>query len=132
MVPVYDIEKSNHVFSHIMKSAITLSVEELCSIAPNVRNQMKMAVTLKRTMQATVQDTDDIDDTLPEFALSALPPNTDDPVTKATSVDPVETYFKSLAPEDNCTILTITHGGQQKRGGSHCQQYTYQDPPHTI
>ncbi|KAG6874817.1 hypothetical protein C0992_006437, partial [Termitomyces sp. T32_za158] len=54
--PVYDIEKSNHVFSRIMKSAVTLSVEELCSIAPDVRNQMKTAVTPKRTMQATVDD----------------------------------------------------------------------------
>ncbi|KAG6893300.1 hypothetical protein C0992_010558, partial [Termitomyces sp. T32_za158] len=41
--PVYNIEKSNHVFSCIMKSAVTLSVEELCSIAPDVRNQMKTA-----------------------------------------------------------------------------------------
>ncbi|KAG6871254.1 hypothetical protein C0992_011404 [Termitomyces sp. T32_za158] len=70
--PVYDIEKSNHVFSRIMKSAVTLSVEELCSIAPDVRNQMKTAVTPKRTMQATVQDADDIDDALPGFALTAL------------------------------------------------------------
>ncbi|KAG6875508.1 hypothetical protein C0992_003552 [Termitomyces sp. T32_za158] len=37
-VPVYDIEKSNHVFSCIMKSAITLLVEELCSITPDVHN----------------------------------------------------------------------------------------------
>ncbi|KAG6881160.1 hypothetical protein C0992_001664, partial [Termitomyces sp. T32_za158] len=98
--PVYDIEKSNHVFSRIMKSAVTLSVEELCSIAPDVRNQMKTAVTPKHTMQATVQDADDINDALPGFALTALPPDTEEAVAKATSVDPVETYFKSLAPKD--------------------------------
>ncbi|KAG6887608.1 hypothetical protein C0992_011564 [Termitomyces sp. T32_za158] len=66
--PVYDIEKSNHVFSRIMKSAVTLSVEELCSIAPDICNQMKTAVTSKRTMQATIQDADDIDNALPGFA----------------------------------------------------------------
>ncbi|KAG6878369.1 hypothetical protein C0992_008225 [Termitomyces sp. T32_za158] len=114
-VPVYDIEKSNHVFSCIMKSAITLSVEELCSIAPNVHNQMKMAVTPKRTMQATVQDTDNIDNTLPGFTLSALPPNAKDSVAKATSVDPVETYFKLLAPDDKHAILTITQDSQAIR-----------------
>ncbi|KAG6895901.1 hypothetical protein C0992_011710 [Termitomyces sp. T32_za158] len=110
--PVYDIEKSNHVFSRIMKSAITLLVEELCSIAPNVCNQMKTAVTPKRTMQATVQDADDIDNALPGFALTALPPNAEEAVAKATSVDPVETYFKSLAPEDEHTILTVAQDSQ--------------------
>ncbi|KAG6893977.1 hypothetical protein C0992_007984 [Termitomyces sp. T32_za158] len=70
--PVYDIEKSNHVFFRIMKSAVTLSVEELCGIAPDVCNQMEMVVTPKRTMQATIQDVDDIDDALPGFALTTL------------------------------------------------------------
>ncbi|KAG6879173.1 hypothetical protein C0992_004638 [Termitomyces sp. T32_za158] len=115
MAPVYNIEKSNQVFSRIMKSAITLLVEELCSIAPNVRNQMKMAVTPKRTMQAAVQDTNNIDNALPGFALFALPPNADNLVAKATSVDPVKTYFKLLAPEDDCTILTIAQDSQAIR-----------------
>ncbi|KAG6892067.1 hypothetical protein C0992_002032, partial [Termitomyces sp. T32_za158] len=95
-----------------MKSAITLSVEELCSIAPDVRNQMKTAVTPKRTMQATVQDVDDIDDALPGFALTALPPDAEEAVAKATSVDPVETYFKLLAPEDERAILTVAQDSQ--------------------
>ncbi|KAG6894671.1 hypothetical protein C0992_005175 [Termitomyces sp. T32_za158] len=82
-----------------MKSAVILLVEELCSIALDVRNQMKTAVTLKRTMQATVQDADNINDVLPGFALTALSPDMEESVAKATSVDPVETYFKSLAPE---------------------------------
>ncbi|KAG6871202.1 hypothetical protein C0992_011525 [Termitomyces sp. T32_za158] len=110
--PVYDIEKSNHVFSCIMKSAITLLVEELCSIAPDVRNQMKTVVTPKRTMQATVQDADDIDDALPGFALTALPPDAEEAVAKATSVDLVETYFMLLAPEDKRAILTIAQDSQ--------------------
>ncbi|KAG6881746.1 hypothetical protein C0992_000293 [Termitomyces sp. T32_za158] len=98
-----------------MKSAVTLSVEELCSIAPDVRNQMKTAVTPKRTMQATVQDADDIDDALPGFALTALPPDAEEAVAKATSVDPVETYFKSLAPEDERAILTVAQDSQAIR-----------------
>ncbi|KAG6870410.1 hypothetical protein C0992_000141, partial [Termitomyces sp. T32_za158] len=98
-----------------MKSAITLSVEELCSIAPNIHNQMKMAVTLKCTMQATVQDADNIDDALPGFALTALPPNAEEAVAKATSVDLVETYFKLLAPEDERAILTMAQDSQAIR-----------------
>ncbi|KAG6893326.1 hypothetical protein C0992_010458, partial [Termitomyces sp. T32_za158] len=99
----------------IMKSAITLSVEELCSIAPNVHNQIKTVVTPKCTMQATIQDADDIDDALPGFALTALPPDVEEAVAKATSVDPVETYFKSLAPEDKRAILTIAQDSQAIR-----------------
>ncbi|KAG6891890.1 hypothetical protein C0992_003049, partial [Termitomyces sp. T32_za158] len=98
-----------------MKSAVTLSVEELCSIAPDVRNQMKTVVTLKRTMQATVQDADDIDDALPGFALTTLPPNAEEAVAKATLVDLVETYFKSLAPEDKRAILTVAQDSQAIR-----------------
>ncbi|KAG6870556.1 hypothetical protein C0992_013022, partial [Termitomyces sp. T32_za158] len=98
-----------------MKSAVTLSVEELCSIAPDVCNQMKTAVTPKRTMQATIQDADDIDDALPGFALTALPPDAKEAVAKATSVDPVETYFKSLAPEDKRAILTVAQDSQAIR-----------------
>ncbi|KAG6873458.1 hypothetical protein C0992_008736, partial [Termitomyces sp. T32_za158] len=113
--PVYNIEKSNHVFSRIMKSAVTLLVEELCSIAPNVCNQMKTAVTPKRTMQATIQDADDIDDALPGFALTALPPDAEEAVAKATLVDLVETYFKLLAPEDKRAILTVAQDSQAIR-----------------
>ncbi|KAG6882755.1 hypothetical protein C0992_010747 [Termitomyces sp. T32_za158] len=82
------------------------------NIAPEVCNQMKMAVTPKHTMQATVQDADNIDDALPGFALTALPPNAEEAVAKATSVDLVETYFKSLAPEDERTILTMAQDSQ--------------------
>ncbi|KAG6894606.1 hypothetical protein C0992_005416 [Termitomyces sp. T32_za158] len=95
-----------------MKSAVTLLVEELSSIAPDVHNQMKTVVIPKRTMQATVQDADDIDDALPGFALTALPPNVEESVAKATSVDLVETYFKLLAPEDKHAILTVAQDSQ--------------------
>ncbi|KAG6875509.1 hypothetical protein C0992_003553, partial [Termitomyces sp. T32_za158] len=66
-------------------------------------------------MQATIQNTDDIDDTLPGFALSALPPDMEESVAKTTLVDPVETYFKSLAPEDKHAILTIAQDSQAIR-----------------
>ncbi|KAG6871141.1 hypothetical protein C0992_011621 [Termitomyces sp. T32_za158] len=82
------------------------------NIAPDICNQMKMAVTPKRTMQATIQDVDDINDALPGFALTTLPPDAEEAVAKATSVDPVETYFKSLAPEDERTILTVAQDSQ--------------------
>lgn len=36
IAPIFDIEKSNHIFSHIIKTFIMLSVEELYSIVPDV------------------------------------------------------------------------------------------------
>ncbi|KAG6871701.1 hypothetical protein C0992_010457 [Termitomyces sp. T32_za158] len=63
----------------------------------------------------TVQDADDINDTLPGFALTALPPDTEEAVAKATSVDLVETYFKLLAPEDKRAILTMAQDSQAIR-----------------
>ncbi|KAG6881450.1 hypothetical protein C0992_001059, partial [Termitomyces sp. T32_za158] len=63
-------------------------------------------------MQATVQDADNIDDALPGFALTALPPDAEEAVAKAMSVDPVETYFKLLAPEDERAIFTVAQDSQ--------------------
>ncbi|KAG6886614.1 hypothetical protein C0992_003177 [Termitomyces sp. T32_za158] len=110
--PVYDIEKSNHVFTRIIKTPVTLSVEELCSIAPNVRNQVKTAVTPKRTLQATVQDVEDVDDALPRFAVTTKPSaDSSTPITQqlinAASVDPIETYLKSLSLGEEPAILTV-------------------------
>lgn len=94
-----------------MKTPVTLSVEELCSIAPDVRNQVKTAVTPKRTLQATVQDTADIDNAFPGFAVTTDPMLTNadlaQQLANATSVDPVESYIKSLVPGEDHAILTV-------------------------
>ncbi|KAG6876620.1 hypothetical protein C0993_001773 [Termitomyces sp. T159_Od127] len=71
---IYDIEKSNQVFACIMKSAITLSVEVLCSIVPNVRNQMKMAVTSKHQVATEVTEVDELNNVLPGFAVTSDTP----------------------------------------------------------
>ncbi|KAG6877141.1 hypothetical protein C0992_010717 [Termitomyces sp. T32_za158] len=96
-----------------MKTPVTLLVEELCSIAPDVQNQVKTAVTLKRALQATVQDVEDIDNALPGFAVTAEPvTDTSTPITQqlisAASVDPIETYLKLLSPGEEPAILTVT------------------------
>ncbi|KAG6894768.1 hypothetical protein C0992_004783 [Termitomyces sp. T32_za158] len=110
--PIYDIKKSDHVFTCIMKTPVTLSVEELCSITPDVWNQVKTVVTPKRTLQATVQDVDDIDDALPRFAVTADPiTDTSMPIKQqlinATSVNPIETYLKLLSPGEEPAISTV-------------------------
>ncbi|KAG6867830.1 hypothetical protein C0993_010552 [Termitomyces sp. T159_Od127] len=119
--PVYDIEKSNQVFAHIMKSAITLSVEELCSIVPDIRNQMRTAVTPRCQVVTGVAEVDELDDTLPGFVVTSDTPPTlstntvsliPAKVTNATSIDPVETYVKSLDTDENPTILTVAHNSQ--------------------
>ncbi|KAG6881284.1 hypothetical protein C0993_002110, partial [Termitomyces sp. T159_Od127] len=114
-VPVYDIEKSNQVFACIMKSAVMLSVEELCSIAPDVRNQMRTVVTPKRQVATGVAMVDELDDALPGFSVASdtqptLSTNaislTSPKVTNATSIDPVKTYVKSLNADKDPAILT--------------------------
>lgn len=38
--PIYDIEKSKEIFDHIIKSQVMVLIEELCSIVPDVQNQI--------------------------------------------------------------------------------------------
>ncbi|KAG6897341.1 hypothetical protein C0993_007601, partial [Termitomyces sp. T159_Od127] len=116
--PVYDIEKSNQVFTCIMKSGVTLSVEELCSIAPDVKNQMRTAVTPKHQVATGIAEVDKLDNTLPGFVVTSdTPPMlstntislTSAEVTNATFIDPVETYVKSLNTDEDPAILTVAH-----------------------
>ncbi|KAG6881151.1 hypothetical protein C0993_002613, partial [Termitomyces sp. T159_Od127] len=122
--PAYDIEKSNQVFACIMKSAVMLSVEELCSIAPDIRNQMRTAVTSKHQVATGVAEVDELDDTLPGFTVtSETPPTlstnaislTPAGVTNATSIDPIKTYVKSLDADEDPAILTVAHNSQAIR-----------------
>ncbi|KAG6866168.1 hypothetical protein C0993_007621, partial [Termitomyces sp. T159_Od127] len=121
MAPVYDIEKSNQVFARIMKSAVMLSVEELCSIMPDVRNQMRTAVTPKRQVATGVAMVDELDDALPGFLVASdTPPTlstnaillTSPEVTNATSIDPIKTYVKSLDADEDPAILMVAHDSQ--------------------
>ncbi|KAG6883866.1 hypothetical protein C0993_003263 [Termitomyces sp. T159_Od127] len=101
-----------------------LSVEELCSIAPDIRNQMRTAVTPKRQVAMGVAEVDELDDTLPGFMLAIdTPPTlstnaislTPAKVTNATSIDLIETYVKSLNTDEDPTILTVAHDSQAIR-----------------
>ncbi|KAG6877350.1 hypothetical protein C0993_008311 [Termitomyces sp. T159_Od127] len=109
-VPVYDIEKSNQVFACTMKSAVTLSVEELCSIAPDVRNQMRIAVTPKRQVATGVAEVDELDNAVPGFAVASNTPPmlstnavslTPAEVTNATFIDSIKIYVKSLNTDED-------------------------------
>ncbi|KAG6863195.1 hypothetical protein C0993_012536 [Termitomyces sp. T159_Od127] len=107
-----------------MKSAVTLSVEELCSIAPDVRIQMRTAVTLKRQVAMGVAAVDELDNALPGFSVASdTPPTlstnavslTPAEVTNTTSIDPVKTYVKSLNADKDLAILTVAHNSQAIR-----------------
>ncbi|KAG6885271.1 hypothetical protein C0993_003858 [Termitomyces sp. T159_Od127] len=120
-MPIYDIEKSKQVFACIMKSAITFSVEELCSIAPDIRNQMRTAVTPKRQVATSVVEMNELDNALLGFAVASdTPPMlstnavslTPAKVTNTTSIDPVETYIKSLNTDEDLAILIVAHDSQ--------------------
>ncbi|KAG6874941.1 hypothetical protein C0992_005891 [Termitomyces sp. T32_za158] len=63
---------------------------------------------------ATVQDADNINNALPRFTVSTLPPNAD-AVAKATLLDPIETYLQLLAPDDEHAILIVAQDSQAIR-----------------
>ncbi|KAG6863295.1 hypothetical protein C0993_012142, partial [Termitomyces sp. T159_Od127] len=114
----------NQVFARIMKSAVMLSVEELCSIVPDVRNQMRTAVTPKRQVAMGVALVDELDDALPGFSVVSdtqptLSTNaislTSPEVTNATSIDPIKTYVKSLDADKDPAILMVAHNSQAIR-----------------
>ncbi|KAG6883082.1 hypothetical protein C0993_007917 [Termitomyces sp. T159_Od127] len=91
------------------------------NIAPDVRNQMRTAVTPKHQVAMGVAEVDELDDTLPGFVVASdTPPTlstnavslTSAEVTNATSIDPVETYVKSLDTDEDLAILTVAHDSQ--------------------
>ncbi|KAG6867130.1 hypothetical protein C0993_006475 [Termitomyces sp. T159_Od127] len=96
---IYNIEKSNQVFAHIMKSTITLSVEELCSIVPDIRNQMRTVVTPKRQVATGVAEVDKLDNTLPDFVVASDTPPTLS--TNAVSLTPAK--VTNIDDAQNCT-----------------------------
>ncbi|KAG6892889.1 hypothetical protein C0993_002607, partial [Termitomyces sp. T159_Od127] len=99
---VYNIEKSNQVFACIM------------NIAPDVRNQMRTAVTPKCQVATGVAEVDELDDALPGFTVASdTPPMlstnavslTPAEVTNTTSIDTIKTYVKSLDADKDLAIL---------------------------
>ncbi|KAG6895238.1 hypothetical protein C0993_009858 [Termitomyces sp. T159_Od127] len=85
---------------------------------------MRTAVTPKRQVAIGVAEVDELDDTLLGFAVTSdTPPMLStnavslNParVTNAPSIDPVETYVKSLDTDEDPAILTVAHDSQAIR-----------------
>ncbi|KAG6893194.1 hypothetical protein C0993_001785, partial [Termitomyces sp. T159_Od127] len=85
---------------------------------------MRTAVTPKRQVATGVAAVDELDDALPGFSIASdttptLSTNavllTPPEVTNATSIDPVETYVKSLDADEDPAILTVAHDSQAIR-----------------
>ncbi|KAG6883425.1 hypothetical protein C0993_006252 [Termitomyces sp. T159_Od127] len=91
------------------------------NIAPDVKNQMRTAVTPKHQVAMGIAEVDELDNTLPGFVVTSdTPPMlstnaislTSAEVTNATFIDPVETYVKSLNTNEDPAILTVAHDSQ--------------------
>ncbi|KAG5649750.1 hypothetical protein H0H81_002199 [Sphagnurus paluster] len=54
-VPIVDLLKSGTVFNRVLGSNVTMSVEELCSIAPEIRGKFRKAVTQKRVTTTVIE-----------------------------------------------------------------------------
>ena len=116
MAPVYDDKIATNVYDRAMDSQITLTQRELLSLSPEVRSQVREAVSAKRS--APKETTKEIhtlanDDSLP-FALDDLESESISTVATASTFvqsvyhqktpppgsliipDPYETYLKSL------------------------------------
>jgi len=126
--PIQNPAIVNDVFSKTMKApCVTLTPEEILSIAPDVRNKLREVITPKRvsnkpsqSVSFNVEDTDDDDDDYPqkEEALpfvrieeldddtpeqetsNALYSNSKPPPNTITAIDPFEVYLHNLSPED--------------------------------
>ena len=117
---IYNIKQSKQVFEWVLQTKLMVLVGELYSLSNNIRNQFRMAITPKCTTSPNVtafqEPTNNLDNALPSFALNNtccpdhLPNNTTQ--AKATSVNLVEAYIKSLPPGEEPVPLTVAKEAQ--------------------
>ncbi|KZT10268.1 uncharacterized protein LAESUDRAFT_755772 [Laetiporus sulphureus 93-53] len=115
--PVYQSELATTVFERSMKSsAVTLSMEELLSISPDVRNKYHEACTLKHVVPPSVtgmatifENAEDSSATIgqeEEFTCRGEPLA----VTGSIIPDPYDTYLKHIPNGDEPEQLTVAKG----------------------
>ena len=116
--PIHDPAIATAVYKRAMDTPITITQEELLSISPEVRSQVRESTTTKRVptagsapiqghMLIIEEDSDDEPEVVPTFSLTAVQSRV--PPAGATIVaDPIETYYKSLAPGETPSIDRLT------------------------
>ncbi|KAI9060949.1 hypothetical protein FKP32DRAFT_1576974, partial [Trametes sanguinea] len=114
--PVHDIKFAEEIFARSMKTpVITLSPEELLSIAPEVRAKYREAVTPRRVPTtrsvnfATVEEVPDEDDTAGAEQFLASVSCSGEPLEPGAYVlpDPYEVYLRDVAPDREPSPLNV-------------------------
>ncbi|KAF8064461.1 hypothetical protein FPV67DRAFT_1419763 [Lyophyllum atratum] len=107
--PIVDPTKSGDLFNRCLGSQVTVSVEELCSVAPEIRGKFREAVTPKRlTTSAMASVIEEVDNTSNADVMEALPFCSAPPQTSAIVIsDPYETYLNALEPGDYAERLIV-------------------------
>ncbi|KAG6846688.1 hypothetical protein H0H93_012421, partial [Arthromyces matolae] len=110
-------ERTKNIFERCLDSKITVSVEEICSIAPDIRGKFRDAVTPKRvtaaepvvTAMATVEDVNEIEDALvPAVQSFAIYPTENTPHIDTAYIEDMDDLPDLLYPEETPTASTST------------------------
>ncbi|KAG6808102.1 hypothetical protein H0H93_000572, partial [Arthromyces matolae] len=114
---VANLERTKNIFERCLDSKITVSVEEICSIAPDIRGKFRDAVTPKRvtaaepvvTAMATVEDVNEIEDALvPAVQSFAIYPAENTPHIDTAYIEDMDDLPDLLYPEETPTASTST------------------------
>ncbi|KAG5649522.1 hypothetical protein H0H81_003314 [Sphagnurus paluster] len=91
--PIAEQNKSSKLFDRILDSNVTVSVGELCSVAPEIRTKFKEATTPKRHLAAYIEELDELE----AFPVANKPLKSTLPCA-AVAEDMFDSYLQKLAP----------------------------------
>ncbi|KAG5639896.1 hypothetical protein DXG03_002544 [Asterophora parasitica] len=114
--PITNSVKSTKLFDHCLGSMLTVSVGELCSVAPGIRGKLQEAVTPKRVVVTALGSIAEVDDevcTAHIEELDALPmaddihSNSTPPLGTLITTDLVDSYYQNLRPgaSPECVVM---------------------------
>lgn len=110
LAPIADSAKAEALFKRCLDTTLTVSVGELCGVAPDVRNKVKDVVTPKRIV-TTVNVLESSSSKMEEVPTDELPTPHDTQGTPLPGAivtsDPYETYLNSLRPGEHPEQLVV-------------------------
>ncbi|KAG5633681.1 hypothetical protein H0H81_006041, partial [Sphagnurus paluster] len=106
--PIVDPLKSGAVFDRVLGSNVTVSVEELCSIAPEIRGKFREAVTQKRVATTMIEvEPETVDEIHSPAYIEELEAVPSQAPRSNVAEDYYDIYLRSLAPGETPERLTV-------------------------
>ncbi|KNZ76904.1 hypothetical protein J132_06812 [Termitomyces sp. J132] len=106
MPPIYNIEQPKAVFEWVLSTKVMVSVDKLCLVSEDIRNQFRTAITPRQLVGAsanTVQDTRSNAATTNRLTLDKA---------QLASVNSIETYIDLLPLGEEPVVLTVAKDSQ--------------------